>query len=233
MKLILAMEKTIILSLGGSLIALDKIDIDFLKEFKKTIEKFVKKKHRFVIVCGGGSIARKFQKAASKKKGITNRDLDWLGIYATMINANFVKQVFRDMAEGKIIQNPTKKISSNKRIILASGWKPGWSTDYDAVLLAKNLKAKTVINMSNIDYVYDKDPKKHKNARKIKNICWKHYRNLIGKKWIAGLNAPFDPIAAKEAEKSKIKVIIIGKNLKNFENLLNNKKFNGTMIENC
>ena len=105
------MPKTIILSLGGSLIAPEKIDIDFLKKFKKTIEKFVKKNHRFVIVCGGGSIARKFQKAASKKKGITNRDLDWLGIYATMINANFVKQVFGEMAESKIIQNPTKRIS--------------------------------------------------------------------------------------------------------------------------
>lgn len=227
------MPKTIILSLGGSLIAPERIDINFLGKFKKTIEKFVKKKYRFVIVCGGGSIARKFQKAASKKKGITSRDLDWLGIYATMINANLVKQVFWEMAESKIIQDPTKKISSNKRIILASGWKPGWSTDYDAVLLAKNLRAKTVLNMSNVDYVYDKDPKNHKGAKKIKNICWKHYRQMIGKKWTAGLSAPFDPIAAKEAEKSGIKVIFIGKNLKNFENLLNNKKFNGTVIENC
>ena len=227
------MPKTIILSLGGSLIAPDKIDIDFLKQFKKTIEKYIKKNYRFVIVCGGGAIARKFQKAASRKKNITNKDLDWLGIYATMINANFVKQVFGEMAESKIIQNPTKKISSSKKIILASGWKPGWSTDYDAVLLAKNLSSKTVINMSNIDYVYDKDPKKHKKAKKMKNICWKDYRQMIGKKWTAGLNAPFDPIAAKEAEKSGIKVIVIGKNLRNLENLLNNKKFKGTVIENC
>ena len=227
------MQRTIILSLGGSLIAPEKIDIDFLGKFKKTIDKFVKRNYKFVIVCGGGSIARKFQKAASGKKNITHRDLDWLGIYATMINANFVKQVFGEMAESKIIQNPTKKISSNKKIILASGWKPGWSTDYDAVLLAKNLKAKTVINMSNVDYVYSKDPKQHKDAKKIRNICWKDYRQMVGNKWTAGLNAPFDPIAAKEAEKSGIKVIVIGKNLENLENLLNNKKFNGTVICKC
>ena len=227
------MPKTIILSLGGSLIAPDKIDIDFLKKFKKIVEKFIKKNHRFVIVCGGGAIARKFQKAASKKKNITNRDLDWLGIYATMINANFVKQIFGEMAESKIIQNPTKKISSNKKIILASGWKPGWSTDYDAVLLAKNLKTRTVINMSNIDYVYDRDPNKHKDAKKMKNISWQKYRSMFGSKWKAGLSTPFDPIAAKEAEKSKIKVIVIGKNIRNLKNLLNNKKFNGTIIDNC
>ncbi len=227
------MPKTIILSLGGSLIAPDKIDIGFLEKFRKTIDKFVKRNYKFVIVCGGGSIARKFQKAASEKKGITSRDLDWLGIYATMINANVVKEVFAGMAENKIIENPTKKVNSGKKIILASGWKPGWSTDYDAVLLAKNLKSRIVLNMSNIDYVYDKDPKKHRNAKKIKNICWKHYRQMIGKKWTAGLSAPFDPIAAKEAEKSGIKVIVIGKNLKNLENLLNNKNFKGTVIENC
>ncbi len=225
------MKKTIILSLGGSLIAPKQIDIKFLKEFRKTIQKFLKKNHKFVIVCGGGAIARKFQKVASKQKKITARDLDWLGIYATMINANFVKKIFGNLAENKIIQNPTKKIKSNKKIILAGGWKPGWSTDYDAVLLAKNLKSKIVVNMSNIDYVYDKDPKKYKNAKKIKNICWKHFRKMVGSKWKAGLNTPFDPIAAKEAERLKLKVFVIGKNLKNFENLLNDKKFKGTVIE--
>jgi len=220
--------KTVILSLGGSLIAPDKIDVNFLKKFKKTVLKF--KNSRFVIVCGGGAIARNFQKAALKKKNISNNDLDWLGIYATIINANIVRQVFGNLAGKAIIQNPTRKIKSKKKIILASGWKPGWSTDYDAVLLAKNLKSKYVINMSNVDFVFDKDPKKNKNAKKIKNICWKHYRELISTKWKAGLNAPFDPIASKAAEKSKLKVFVIGKNLKNFENLLKGKKFVGTTI---
>ena len=85
--------------------------------------------------------------------------------------------------------------------------------------------------MSNINYVYDRDPKKNKNAKKIRNLCWKHYRKISGNKWKAGLNKPFDPIAAKEAEKSGLKVIIIGKSLNNFENLLNNRKFEGTVIE--
>ena len=60
----------------------------------------------------------------------------------------------------------------------------------------KNLNVKTIINMSNIDYVYDKDPKKNKDAKKIKNIFWRRYRKISGNKWEAGLNKPFDPIAA-------------------------------------
>jgi len=101
---------------------------------------------------------------------------------------------------------------------------------FDFVLLAKNLKIGSIINMSNVDYVYDKDPRKHKNTKKIRNICWKHFRKLNGNKWKAGLNAPFDPIASKESEKSKLKVTIIGKDLKNFENLLNGKEFRGTVV---
>jgi len=226
------MSKTIVLSLGGSIIIPDKLDVNFLKNFKIIVESFNKKNYKFIIFCGGGKLARDYQKAASQITKLNNDDLDWIGIKVTWINAFLVKTMFKNNAENFIVIDPTKKVKFNKKILIAAGWKPGWSTDYDAVLLAKNLKVKTVINMSNIDYVYDKDPRKNKNAKKIKNICWKHFRELTGNKWQAGLNKPFDPIAAKEAEKSKIKVFIIGKNLKNFENLLNNKKFNGTTIEN-
>jgi len=223
--------KTIIMSLGGSVIVPDNVDVKFLKSFKKNIEKFVKRNYRFVVYCGGGKIARDYQKAASQIIKLDNKRLDWIGIFATILNAKFIKLLFGNMAEDCIVRDPTSKIKFNKKILIAAGWKPGWSTDYDAVLLAKNLKIKTIINMSNIDYVYDRDPKKNKNAKKIKNICWDHFRKIIGNKWKAGLNKPFDPIAAKESEKSKLKVIIIGKNLKNFENLLNNKRFEGTVIE--
>ena len=222
--------KTIVLSLGGSLIYPNKIDKKFLKNFKITIEKFIKRKYRFIIICGGGQLARDYQKSAAKNFKLNNEDLDWLGINATKYNAFLVKNIFKNYAQEELIQNPTKKIKFYKKILIASGWKPGWSTDYDAVLLAKNFKVKKIVNMSNIDYVYDKDPRKYKDAKKIKNICWKHYRQIAGNKWKAGLNIPFDPVAAKEAEKSKIKVFVIGKNLKNFENLLNDEKIKGTII---
>jgi len=224
------MEKTIVMSLGGSVIVPDKIDINFLKSFKKTIDKYTNKGYRFVIICGGGKIARDYQKAASQIVKQSNDYLDWLGIHATKMNAWFMKAVFGKDAEKLIVDDPRKKVSFTRNILIAGGWKPGWSTDYDAILLAKNLGVKTIINMSNIDYLYDKDPKKYNNAKKIKNISWKRYRKISGSKWKAGLNAPFDPVAAKEAEKSGLRVFIIGKDLKNFEKLLDGKSFKGTII---
>lgn len=225
------MEKTIVMSLGGSVIVPDSIDIGFLKDFKKTIEKYVGKGYKFAIYCGGGKIARDYQKAASGIAKLSNRELDWIGIHATVLNAEFVRSLFGNLAEELIARDPTQKIIFNKKALIAAGWKPGWSTDYDVVLLAKNLGAEMVINMSNVDYIYDKDPTKHKDAKKIEKISWKDYRKISGDKWEAGLNVPFDPIAAKEAEKSKIKVTIIGKNLENFEKVLDGKEFKGTLIE--
>lgn len=224
------MPKTIILSLGGSLIYPKAFDFIFLKKFKQVIEKYIKKNYKFAIICGGGKLARTFQEIASKSSKLNNDELDWLGIYATKINAHLVKSIFGDNAEDFIISNPNQRINFKKNIVIASGWKPGWSTDYDAVLLAKNLGVNEIVNLSNVDYVYDKDPRKHKDAKKIEKISWEDYSKLISSKWKAGMNVPFDPIAAKEAKKSSSKVSIVGRDLKNLENLLNGKKFKGTTI---
>ena len=225
------MPKTIVLSLGGSLIVPDSIDINFLKNFKNVIEKRIKNGFRFVIVCGGGKIARDMQQAASKVSKSSQEDLDWLGIYATRLNAHLLKTIFKKNADDFIIKNPNQKINFKKNLAVAAGWIPGWSTDYDAVLLAKKLGINEIINMSNVDYVYDKDPKKYKDAKKMEKIKWQDFSKLISNKWKAGMNVPFDPVAAKEAQKSKIKVCMIGRDLKNLENILDGKKFKGTVIE--
>ena len=222
--------KTVVISLGGSIIVPDKVDVSFLKKFKALVSKYVKKGYRFAIYCGGGSLARSYQKSASAVSRLEQKQLDWLGIHATWLNADLLIKVFGNLSEDYFIIDPTKKVKSKKKVLVAGGWKPGWSTDYDAVLLAKNLKAKLVVNMTNVDYVYDKDPKKNRNAKPIRETTWKELRKLVGSKWSAGLNMPFDPIASKEAGKSKLSVAIIGKNLSNLEDLLKGKRFKGTII---
>ena len=128
----------IIISLGGSVIIPDKLDPSFIKRFRNLIKTY-SKKHKFIIITGGGKLARNLQKKAKKIKNITSKDLDWLGIYATRINALTIKKIFN--IKTNIITNPTQKISSKENIFIAAGWKPGFSTDYDAVLLAKHIKA--------------------------------------------------------------------------------------------
>ncbi len=162
---------------------------------------------------------------------MTNDELDWIGIYATRYNAQFMKILFGNLAYGEIAVNPRKKFKTSKPIIVGAGYKPGWSSDCDAVYLAQTYGAKSITNLSNIDYAYDKDPRIHKNAKSIKNIDWKNFRKIVGNKWEPRMNKPFDPIASREAQRLEMKVIILnGRKLKNLENCLDGKKFRGTII---
>lgn len=225
-------KKTYVISLGGSLIVPNEVDYKFIRKFRELILKKVKAGSRFIIVCGGGGLNRKYNEAGKKVRKLNDNELDWIGIYATRYNAEFVRILFGDLAHNEIIIDPYKKIITKKPIIIGAGYKPGWSTDYDAVYLAKTYGAQKIANLSNIDYAYDKDPKKYKDAVPIKNINWKDFRKIVGNKWEPRMNKPFDPIASREAEKLGLEVVILnGKKLNNFENYLNGEKFKGTMIE--
>lgn len=207
------------------------IDVPFLKKFKKFITEQQKRGRRFVIVTGGGAVCRDYQRAAEKISKVGDKDLDWIGIKATKLNAELLRAVFGKLAYGQVIDNPAAKIKTAKKIIIGSGWLPGSSSDKDAVLLAKNFSAKLVVNLSNIDYVYDKDPKKFKNAQKIEKIPWKAFIKIVGAKWDPGNNSPFGPIASRLAAKAKIEAAILnGKNLINLKRFLEGKKFKGTII---
>lgn len=225
----------IILSLGGSIIVPNGgIDTQFLKKFNQFIHRqIVSKKRRFFIVCGGGSTCRHYQEAARKVIGeIVDEDVDWLGIHATRLNAHLIRTIFRDIAHPKIIKHYEIIQKVAEPVVVAAGWKPGWSTDYDAVMLCQDYGAKTVINMSNVKMVYDKDPKKYKNARPIKKLSWQEFRATVGAAWVPGMNVPWDPMAAKLAEQLGIKAMILdGRDLRNLDKAMRGKKFVGTVIE--
>ncbi|MFA6585841.1 MAG: UMP kinase [Candidatus Paceibacterota bacterium] len=224
--------ETIIISLGGSLIVPEDIDVDFLKDFKDLILSYVDRGKRFVIITGGGKTCRRYQNAVKKVSDLSNDDLDWLGIYSTRLNADFMRLLLGEKyVEKELIIDPTLPIDFVKPIILGGGWKPGNSTDLDAILIAKNVGAKKVINLSNTDYVYDSDPKINKNAKKIEKISWQDYRKLIPKDWNPGLSTPFDPVASKVAEEEGVEVAIMnGKPINNLKDYLNGEKFLGTII---
>jgi len=228
-------SRTVIISLGGSLVVPEDVDTIFVRDFKKLVENKIKKDDiRFILIVGGGKLARNYIMAADKVGEITNEDKDWIGIHATRMNAHFIRTVFHKNAYKKIITNEEKIeecLGSDAPVVIASGWRPGNSTDFIAVNLAKQLGIKNVINLSNISYVYDKDPGKYFTAQKIKNISWHDFREMFNQDWIPGLNTPFDPIAAQMAEEENFQVVIMnGKNLENLNKYLDGKEFEGTVI---
>ncbi len=210
------MQKVVI-SVGGSIINPGKINTKFLKQLKTFV---LKSPHKFILIAGGGVNARAYAHAG-KELGVKEFGRDLLGIQATLLNAELLRQMFK---APPVMQEPKKTTS---RITIAGGWLPGCSTDLDAVLWADKIGTRTIINLTNVDYVYSKYP----NGTAYKYLTWKDYRKLISDKWTSGMHAPFDPVAARAAQKARMTVHIInGNKLKEITKALQGKRFTGTVI---
>jgi uridylate kinase len=227
-------NETIVMSVGGSLIVPDHIDTFFLTSLKNLIEEQIATHgRRFIIIAGGGKTARRYQEAAGAVSNLDPEDLDWMGIHATRLNGHLLRTIFRDTAHPVMITNPDDVIDVPMRVplIIAAGYRPGASTDLRAVQIAKHCGAHKLINLSNIDYVYSADPRTNKDATRIEDISWEAFRKLIPDEWSPGLSSPFDPVAAREAERLAIEVAIInGEKPEEIEHYINGESFVGTRI---
>lgn len=230
---------TKVLSVGGSIVAPEYPDTDFVSNFVSMVKDFLSKNpdDRLILVVGGGGPARIYQKAFREVTGTAESDgtdaADWIGIMATRLNAQFVKACFGDLCKEAVVTDPTVAKDFTGRILLAAGWKPGFSTDNDAVLLAEKFGADTVVNLSNIEKVYTDDPRKNPEAKPMDEISWADFRKMVGDEWVPGKNCPFDPIASKKAQEMGLVVICAGgKNIENTRAILEGKAYTGTTIKN-
>ena len=223
-----------VISLGGSIVAPDGPDEQFLADFVNVIRSFIEsdEKRRFIFVVGGGGPARAWQKAYRAVSGqVKDDEADWIGIMATRLNAQLVRALMGEWCSQDVVTNPTQVEPLLGKVMVASGWKPGFSSDYDAVLLAERFNASMLINLSNIEKVYTADPKVDPNAQPLDTISWDDFRAMVGDEWVPGKNVPFDPVASRHAARIGLKVVCAaGKNLENLKNILNGQDFIGTTI---
>jgi len=230
-----------VISLGGSIVAPAEVDVSFLTQFRSLIGEFLERDEncRFILVVGGGGPARAWQNACREIiHSVPDEEADWIGIMATRLNAQLVKAVMGPWCTQPVVTDPTQdEIDGAQeqafpgRVLVAAGWKPGFSSDYDAVLLAERFRASMVINLSNIKQVYTGDPRKESNAKPIDAISWKDFRALVGYDWTPGKNVPFDPVASRHGAHIGLKVICAaGRDLPNLRLILEGKPFTGTII---
>lgn len=230
-------QERIIISVGGSLIVPNGgIDTQFLIKLNGFVRAQLANhpNRQFFLVVGGGATARHYRDAGREVVGheLTRDDLDYLGIHATKLNAHLVRTVFRDVAHPYILKHYEIIRKVEEQVVVAAGWKPGWSTDYCAIMLCQDYDVKHVINLTNTNGVYDKDPNKHDDAKQIEKMDWTEFRKLVGDEWVPGMNSPFDPVAAKRAQELGVKVTVIsGEDFTNLEKYLQGGEFTGTVIE--
>jgi len=228
--------------LGGSLVVphisdTGGINAPYLRKLRAFLLSQLKKGRKFIIVIGGGKTARAYQKSVARVVDIREYDLDWIGIHATRLNAHLLRTIFEKEAYPIVVDHdPSREEaemlkSSKRRLFFASGWRPGWSTDYIAVELARKFGSKEVIIAKDMPFVYNSDPKKNGKAKPIKKISWEAYKHIIPQKWTPGLSVPVDPVATKLAEKLGLEAkILSGKDLASLRAAVEGKQFRGTLI---
>ena len=223
-----------IISLGGSIVVPNEVDTEFLRSFVAEVRSYLGDfpEARLVLIVGGGGPARKYQDAYKQISDETNTEqLDWLGIMATRLNAELVRAALGELCTDEVVTDPTAELSFSGRVLVGAGWKPGFSTDYDAVLLAERFGGTTVVNLSNVEQVYTADPKLDPSAQPLDRVSWEEFTKLVGEDWKPGSNLPFDPVATRHAKKIGLRVIAAGgRNLENLRRILRGEDFFGTLI---
>lgn len=213
-----------VISLGGSIFS--KADEKYLVKFIQKIKGF----RSYAIVVGGGQMARS-QISRLRSLGAKEYHLDMMGIQATRLNAMMVSLALGNLMEiPKSIDEAVRQMKLYNRVVMG-GTEPGHTTDAVSLLLAEALNRDTVVNITNVDFIYDRDPK-IPGARKIEKISYSSAIDMItSEKRRAGANFPMDLLSLNIARRSDIRIKIVSfRNMENTFKAIMGKRFVGTII---
>jgi len=235
------MNENIVIKIGGSLLFTDnnKVKINKIAEFCE-IFKSNKGSGTTVVVCGGGSIARKYIEAVRSFKGSESLS-DILGIEVSRINSKLLITSFQDYAYPQVPKSMEELSLALlfKKIIVMGGLQPGQSTTSVALEVSEFIGAKELVILTDVKGIFNKDPKKFNNAQLIKHLTYEQLEKLIlklkdDKQAAAGEYRIFDFVSLQILKRSNIRVIVTsGKDLSEFRKFWNGEKeINGTIISN-
>jgi len=224
--------ESIVISIGGSVLFSDDIDVSFFKKLNNLLTKY-SKKYKIYIVVGGGKTARKYIKLG-RTLSLDEKKLDEIGIEITRLNAKILTYIVKNSNNSIPHNTEDAKNMKDYPIIIMGGTTPGHSTDMVGAELASIVDASRYIIATNVDGIYDKDPNKYKDAKKIDEIEIDSLIKKYGVKWNkAGKNIVVDGPALEVIQKAKIPTFVLnGKRLDQLEKAIENQVFTGTIIKN-
>lgn len=221
----------IVFALGGSVVVPDEIDEEYVKKFSDFALKLAKK-HTLAIVVGGGKTARRAI-AEIKKRGGNNVEQDFAGISASRFNAAVLAQGMGICPAIPETIFDAKRVLETEGILIMGGTEPGHSTDAVAALIAEYIDADLMLKVTNVDGIYDSDPKESRDAKLIPMLSIKELDTMVlSLSQDAGKYELFDILAVKILMRSKIPCIALnGRDLDNMNAAIDSKEFVGTMIK--
>lgn len=223
-------KKILVIKLSGSVFNF-KTTSKSLKEYAQVLLD-IQTKVQPVVVSGGGIIARNYVNLA-RSLGSDESSLDEMGIEISRLNAMLLSAALGDSVY-PVIPSNLEEISiacQSGKIIVSGGLHPGQSTNATAALICEKIKADRFLNATDVDGIYDSDPKKNKKAKMFKEITIKKCLDLLNNESTqAGNYELMDIVAMKVIERSKIPTYVIKSDPKIIRNLIMKNRQTGTKI---
>ena len=219
----------VVINMGGSILASPTPNVGLIREFAKMLISLKGEGHDIKVVVGGGKLAREYISRA-KELGAGWKLSDEIGISATRMNAMLLYSALGEHASEEIPDSVESACESDK-IPVMGGIKPGQTTDAVAAELSVRCSADLLLIGTNVDGVYDSDPNKNPDAKKIDTMDTSRLLEIVGKARTPGMKAVIDPVAASTIHENRTKTIVVdGRRLENIENVIRGGEHGGTVI---
>jgi len=180
-------------------------------EYAECIKELLDKGHKVVSVVGGGRLAREFLTIArSANVGESIRDL--IGIHVTRLNALLLASLLYPAAPLRVPSSLEEllELFERSKAVCMGGLQPGQSTTAVSALCAEAIKADLLLITTDVEGIYDKDPKKFPDARLKKKISINRLEDILKEtEMLAGTYKLFDKVSLAILKRSKIPVRVI------------------------
>ncbi|MFH1769274.1 MAG: UMP kinase [Parcubacteria group bacterium] len=224
----------IVISLGGSILT-NPLSADIILKYAGQLNRLHQEGHGLIVVCGGGSTCKQYQRIA-EKCGANDEILNRIGTQVTHLNAYVLIGALQN---DSVQRSPStyEEIDRHfgQKIIVTGGLSEllGPSTDYDAALYAERYKADLFINATDVDFVYDKNPKEFSDAKALTKATYDELLYILRDNPQGPMDTLlFDREAVEVLKRNSIKLIFInGNNPENLANAIAGKSI-GTVISN-
>lgn len=226
-----ASTDTFVVSVGGSTFFGKKANTALIAKLSESISALQREGYKFVLVAGGGALARDYV-AAAKNLGANHFEQDMLGIRITRLNAQLLAKVIEN-AHDKVLTRveDARKILDAGKVPVYGGLIPLFTTDSVGALIAEYLNA-TFVNLTNVDGIYSTDPRKYSKATFFPEISYAKLISLMklsGSK--PGQNLVLDLPCCLILQRSNLKALVVsGEDLSNFEAAIRGNEFKGTVV---
>ncbi len=200
----------VVLRIGGSVVA-SPINTELISKYAELLKTLKKQGHEVAVVVGGGTLAREFISIA-KNLELDEQAQDEIAISVSRVFAQlFLKKLGKlSCSSVPLTVEEAADCLDKGKIAVMGGLKPGMTTDSVAALIAERISADLLVKGTDQDGVYNKDPKKHRDAVKLDRLSFDDLASVFSEsKHKAGIHQIIDPEAVKILKRQHVRLVVV------------------------